>query len=64
MSRLIRSSHLIHLGSDAIEQSITIVSRPVDIKVGAPRQKGKLPLAAQTIQRYLQAVGGSVEVES
>jgi hypothetical protein len=60
---VIRSGHLIHLRRDAIKQSVAIVADVIHIEMGTPRQKGKLRMAAQTIERGLQTVRRSVQIK-
>ena len=60
---IVRPSHTIHLGRDAVEQAETIVSDLIQVEVGAAWQKGELRMAAEAVECGLQTVGGSIQVK-
>src|SRR5271163_1086604 len=61
---VVRSSYFIHFCRDAIKEGIAVGSLDIDVEVGAARQKRELRLTTQAFQRRLQAVRGSIQIES
>jgi hypothetical protein len=60
---IVRSGYVIHLSRYAIEESIAIVSHLVHIEVRPARQEDELRIAAQAVERCLQAGRRSIQIE-
>jgi hypothetical protein len=60
---MIGPGHAIHLGRDAVEQSVPVVAGLVHIEVRTAWQESELRMAAEAVECGLQTVGGPIQVE-
>lgn len=58
-----RASNLVHLGRDAVEEGEAIVPFRVEVKVRFSWQECELRAGSEIVQRRLQAVRRTIEIE-